>query len=174
MAFEKSTKKVQILNDLVDVQQSLRTLGNIPNDMRIYDYAVHFFNIIAQFQDKHPDVLILKNDKNEESLKALSKHLKNSGRDQYGWVRAKKGQPVTLENLYLGNIAGIWTFPAAKFKDMPDDQYVQANIHAQLRGFIRGHREPIMDLIGKITRDTKKPNNIFFRIFGANKVQTQK
>lgn len=174
MAFEKSTKKVQMLDSLASMQQSLRSLGSIPNDIRIYDYAVHFFNIIAQFQDKHPDISILKNDKNKESIASLAKHISNAGREPYGWVRAKKNQPVTLDNLYLGNVAGLWTMPAAKFKSIPDDKYVQDNIQAQLRGFIKSHREPMMDLIGKITRETKKPNNIFFRLFGAKEIQSQK
>lgn len=174
MAFEKSTKKVQTLNDLIEMQQSLRSLGNIPNDMRIYDYAVHFFNIVARFQDKHPDISILKNDKNQESIKLLGRHLENAGRQQYGWVRAKKGTPVTLDNLYLGDVAGLWTAPAAKFKSMPDDKYVQDNIQAQLKGFIKSHRESMISAIEKITRDTKKPNNIFFRLFGPKEIQAQK
>ena len=174
MAFEKSIKKVQMLDDLSEVQQSLRTLGNIPNDIGIYDYAVHFFNIIVQFQDKHPDISILKNSKNEATITTLATHIKNAGRNKYGWVRAKKGYPVTLDNLYLGNIAGLWTAPASKFMAKPDDKYIQGNIQGQLRGFIKSHREPMMDLIGKITRDTKRPNNIFFRIFGAKGKQLQK
>ena len=171
MAFEKSTKKLQTLNALADMQQSLRTLGGIPNDMRIYDYAVHFFNIIAQFQDKGYNLSVLNNDKNRDSISALAKHIDSAGRDRYGWVRAPKGEPVTLDNLYLGNIAGIWTFTAAKFKGMPDDKYVQDNIQAQLRKFIKSHREPMMEMIDKITHSTKKPNNIFFRIFGAKNIQ---
>lgn len=171
MAFEKAQKKLLTLNALVDMQQSLRTLGNIPNDMRIYDYAVHFFNIIAQFQDKGYNLSALNNDKNRDNISVLAKHIDNAGRDKYGWVRAPKGKPVTLDNLYLGNIAGIWTFPAAKFKGMPDDKYVQDNVQAQLRNFIKSHREPMMDLIDKVTRDTKKPDNIFFRIFGAKNIQ---
>lgn len=171
MAFEKSKKKVQTLNALIDMQQALRTLGNIPDDMRIYDYAVHFFNIIAQFQDKNFNLSILTNDKNKDSISVLAKHISNAGRDKYGWVRAAKGTPVTLDNLYLGDIAGIWTFPAAKFKAMPEDKYVQDNIQDQLRRFIRSHREPMMKLIGEITRDTKRPNNIFFRIFGSKDIQ---
>ena len=54
---------------------------------------------------------------------------------------------------------------------MPDDKYVQGNVQAQLRNFIKSHREPMMDLIDKVTRDTKKPDNIFFRIFGAKNIQ---
>ena len=174
MAFEKSTKKVMALNGLADMQQALRMLGSIPNDISIYDYAVHFFNIIAQFQDKDCDIKLLKNDKNANELDLLATHIRNSGRDQYGWVRAKKGQPVTLNNLYLGNVAGIWTNTAAEFKAMPADKYVQDNIQAQVRRFIKSHREPMMDLIAKITRDTKKPNNIFFRMFGPKEMQAQK
>lgn len=174
MAFEKSTKKIQLLDDLKNMQQSLRMLGNIPNDIRIYDYAVHFFNIIAQFQDKYPDISILKNDKNQDTIEVLQKHLKNAGRNPYGWVRASKGKPVTLDNLYLGDIAGIWTFPAAKFKDMPNDKYVQENIQDQLSGFIKSHREPMINLLGKLLHDTQKPNNIFLRIFGPKQMQTQK
>ena len=166
MAFEKSTRKVQLLNDLDEMYTSLRMLGEIPKDIRIYDYSVHFFNIIARFQDKGYDISMLANDKNKDAIKLLGAHIKNAGRQQYGWVRAKEGQPVTLDNLYLGDIAGIWTNTASKFKSIPDDKYVQDNIQGQLRVFIKSHREQMIELIGKITRTAKKPGNIFFRVFG--------
>ena len=166
MAFEKSTKKVQMLNDLDEMYTSLRMLGDIPKDMRIYDYSVHFFNIIARFQDKNPDISILENDKNKDAVKALAAHIKNAGRQPYGWVRAKKGEPITLDNLYLGDVAGIWTNPASKFKAATEDKYVQDNIQAQLRRFIKSHREPMIELSGKVARTANKSGNIFFRMFG--------
>lgn len=166
MAFEKSTKKLQTMTALEEMRKSMQKLGPIPNDMRIYDYAVHFFNIIVMFQDQY-SVSDLAGKQPTEEIKRLGVHISNAGRCSDGWVRAKKGQPVTLDNLYLGNVAGLWTAPAAKFKAESDDKYVQNNIQAQLRGFISGHREPMIDLINKVLKNTKSPNeNIFFRLFG--------
>ncbi len=170
MAFEKSTKKLQTMTALEDMRSALQSLGPIPNDMRIYDYAVHFFNIIAQFQDKYSVTEAMFKD-SKENASVLAKHISNAGRDQYGWVRAKKGEPVTLNNLYLGNIAGLWTKPAATFKEMPDDKYVQTHIQAQLRNFIKSHREPMMEQIGKVLKTEKKPNGLFFRLFGNTKTK---
>lgn len=166
MAFEKSTQKVQLLNDFAELRKSLDALGPIPNGIEIYDYAVRFFNIIVKFQDKPGDFSVLKNAKNAKSLSVFTDHLMNAGRDPYGWVRAEKGKEVTLDNLYLGDIAGIWTGKASKFKASKDKE-VQEKIQGQLRNFIKSHREPMMALCNEILHDTKKPNNILFRIFGS-------
>lgn len=165
MAFEDSKKKVELMDALQDLRSSLKALGSIPNDMRIYDYAIHFFNIIATFNDKYS---VSKNTFKRESEKAtlLAKHLGNAGRCSYGWVRSKKGEEVTLDNLYLGNVYGIWTKPARVFKDMPNDKYVQHAIQGQLYGFIESHRKPMIDLIDNILNNEEKPNGLMFRIFG--------
>lgn len=169
MAFEKSTKKIQTMSALEDMRKSLQSLGPIPNDIGIYDYAVHFFNIVAMFQDKY-SLQDLSGKNPVAGMDDLAAHMANAGRDKYGWVRAKKGEPVTLNNLYLGNFAGIWTAPAAEFKEKADDKYIQDNIQRQLRVFIKSHREPMIELSGKVLKNVKNPNgSILFRMFGNKK-----
>lgn len=163
MAFEKAKQKVETINALTELRDSLKKLGPIPNDMRIYDYAVHFFNIVVRFNDKYSvDKKMFKD--NAESAGILATHLSRAGRQEYGWVRAKKGQEVTLDNLYLGNVHGLWTKTARTFKDMPNDKYVQDAIQGQLHGFISSHREPMIKLSDQVLG--KKSNGLMSRLFG--------
>ena len=118
---------------------------------------MRFFNIIASFQDSNAvDVELFKDSTEEAGI--LAKHIYNAGRDEYGWVRAQRGETVTLHNLYLGNIAGLWTNTAAFWKEQ-SEKGVQAIIQNQLSGFIKSHREPMIELITKVLKDNKKPDN---------------
>ena len=157
----KAVTKVQTMDALLDMQKKLQKLGPIPNGKDIYDYAIKFFNIIVEFQDKYA-VDIETFSKTTEDAEALAKHIKNSGRDEYGWVRAPRGESVTLHNLYLGNIYGIWTNTAACFKESKDSD-VQKIIQMQLRGFIQSHREPMIKYISSVLGGNKKPDNFIVK-----------
>ena len=150
------------------LKKDLQKLGPIPNGKEVYDYGVKFFNIIASFQDANAvDIELFK--ETTEEAKALSQHISNAGRDEYGWVRAQRGEPVTLHNLYLGNVYGLWTKTAAFWKEMPDEDVqsiknasnldVQKVIQNQLSSFIKSHREPMIELISKVLNNNKKPDN---------------
>ncbi len=171
--FRNAESKLQLMQNLGELRTNLIELGEIPYGMDIYDYSVKFFDIVAKFQDANivsDDVR--KSFKNDE-FNIVMKHVANSGRNQYGWVRAERGQKVTLDNLYLGDIAGIWTFPASKFKAMPDDKYVQDNIQNQLRRFITSHRQPMIDAIAKLLGKEKTPN-MFLTMFAKTNKTTAK
>ncbi|MBR1380309.1 MAG: hypothetical protein IJ560_01850 [Alphaproteobacteria bacterium] len=151
----KATTKVEMMNDLIKLRSDLQKLGPCPSGTAIYDYSVKFFNLIVNFQDKHamnPEMF-----KNSVEAGHLFNHIRNAGRDQYGMVRAPRGTAVTLHNLYLGNVYGIWTETAAKFKDSTEKD-VQQIIQNQLRGFINSHREPMIELIDEVKNNkTKNP-----------------
>lgn len=159
--FMKATEKLKLMESLDKLKKDLQKLGPIPNGKDVYDYGVKFFNIIASFQDNNAIDIDLFKDTTEEA-QILAKHVHNAGRQEYGWVRAQRGEPVTLHNLYLGDIYGLWTKTAAFWKEQPEKD-VQAIIQNQLSSFIKSHREPMMDLISKVLANNKKPNNFLVK-----------
>lgn len=48
-----------------------------------------------------------------EALGVLQVHFHNAGRSEYGINRTAKGEEVTAEKVYLGNVFGLWTKTAA-------------------------------------------------------------
>ena len=158
---QRATKKLGLMENMDKLKKDLQKLGTIPSGKDIYDYGVKFFNIIASFQDENAlEIELFKDAKEEAQL--FAKHISNAGRNQWGWVRAPRGETVTLHNLYLGNTAGIWTDTAASFKESRDPE-VQKIIQCQLYNFMRSHRASIMELVSKILTENKTPNNIIVR-----------
>ena len=166
--FKQATDKVVLMESLYTLKKDLQKLGPIPNGKDVYDYGVKFFNIIASFQDNNTvDIDFFKNTTEEAQI--LAKHINNAGRNEYGWVRAQRGEPVTLHNLYLGNVYGLWTNTAAFWKERPEKD-VQAIIQNQLSGFIKSHREPMMELISKVLKGNKKPDNFIVKKMYQNRL----
>lgn len=158
---KKATDKLALMNSLEDLKKDLQKLGPIPSGKEIYNYGVKFFNIIASFQDNNAiDIEMFKD--STEDAETLAKHVSNAGRQEYGWVRAQRGEPVTLHNLYLGNVYGLWTKTAAFWQEQPEKD-VQQIIQGQLSSFIRSHREPMIELISKVLNTNKKPDNFLVR-----------
>lgn len=158
---KKATTKLGLMESMEKLKKDLQKLGPIPQGKEVYDYGVKFFNIIASFQDANAVDFELFKETTEEA-KDLAEHIKNAGRQEYGWVRAQRGEEVTLHNLYLGNVYGLWTKTAAFWKEQPGKD-VQAIIQNQLSGFIKSHREPMIDLITKVLKDNKKPDNFIVK-----------
>ncbi len=157
--FKRASSKLELMTDLEKLKEQLVKLGPIPSGKAVYDYGVKFFNIIANFQDAHAlDKKTLESFKTPEMVD-VAKHIQNAGRQEYGWVRAQRGEPVTLHNLYLGNVYGIWTKTAAFFKEYKESD-VQTIIQNQLSSFIKSHREPMIELLNKISLNEKKPNKV--------------
>lgn len=164
--FNKAKTKIEILQELKKMHKELKSLGPIPRGKDIYDYSVKFFNIIVSFQDK----FALNKDMFPKSIKSadvLTKHINNAGRQEYGWVRARRGETVTLHNLYLGNVYGIWTKPAAYFKESKEND-VQQIIQNQLHSFISSHRDPMLELLSDIL-DNNKVNPILEKALSTSK-----
>ncbi|MCQ2571729.1 MAG: hypothetical protein MJ165_01895 [Alphaproteobacteria bacterium] len=169
---KKATTKLALMESMEKLKKDLQKLGPIPNSKDVYDYGVKFFNIIASFQDANAVDFELFKEKTEDA-KILATHIRNAGCNEYGWVRAQRGEPVTLHNLYLGNVYGLWTKTAAFWKEMPDKDVqsiknasnidVQMIIQNQLSSFIESHREPMIDLITKILNSNKKPDNFIVK-----------
>lgn len=149
--FDKAKRKVKELDRLEKLKADLEKLGPIPLESdKMYPYAIKYFNIFTKFQDAGP---IIADDfkKSSREIANVLAHIKNSGRDPYGWVRAKPGETVTMDNLYLGNVDGLWTYPAASFRASKDPD-VQKIIHKQLYVFIKSHLEPLKKDLDKILK----------------------
>ena len=149
--FDKAKRKVKELDRLQKLASDLEKLGPIPTvPDKMYPYAIKYFNIIVKFQDAGP---IIADDfkKSSKEISNVLAHIKNSGRDQYGWVRAKPGEMVTMDNLYLGDVHGLWTNPASMFRASKDPD-VQQIIYNQLYTFIKSHLMPLQKDIAKITK----------------------
>lgn len=159
--FKKAINKVETMNQLEQMQKELSKLGPVPNGKEVYDYAVKFFNIIVKFQDNFA-LNIDMFPKTVKSAETLRLHITNAGRNEYGWVRAKRGEPVTLHNLYLGNVFGIWTNTAAFFKESSEKD-VQQIIQNQIKSFVNSHREPMINLISEVLQKNNKPDNFLVK-----------
>lgn len=68
------------------------------------EYTLKFFNVVSEFQDQGR----IKFAKNADEINFL---VERAGRQVYGWNRTKMGEKVTAENLYLGNVFGLFTHP---------------------------------------------------------------
>ncbi len=59
-------------------------------------------------------------------LETLDLHFHRAGRSEFGWNRTKYSERVTDNNVFLGNIFGLWTFPVSewrKYKDEPKGSF---------------------------------------------------
>lgn len=85
---------------------------------------INFLNIISKFQDQggfNKEIEILSNHESWKTkehltaLKNLQSCIENAGRDPYGMNRTKKREIVSVENVFLGGIFGLWTKTAKYF-----------------------------------------------------------
>lgn len=125
---------------------------------------VSFFNAVSAFADtKAPAVAetlatVQKGSKfteAAEALKNLQTHIGQSGREEFGWNRTKKGETVTGDNVYLGNIYGRFTLTANRWKEAFNRDGATATedrtiIEGQAAGFVKSHAEPMHKLIAKL------------------------
>ena len=125
----------------------IESLGEFPAYYKdAFQYAIDFFNIISSFQD---DGYIYNAPiKLEDAQNEFNKHIKDAGRNEFGFNRTKPGEKVTLENTYWGNIYGISTFSAAHllydYEHNPPLGVVIS--YMQIRPFIKLHMGRLLNL----------------------------
>lgn len=91
-----------------------------------------------------------------EALRTLQTHFARGGRDPYGMNRTTVGEAVTMDNVYLGNVAGRWTFTARDWKntfnkaDNPSANEDRQVIEGQATRFVNSHIESMRRLIGSL------------------------
>ncbi|MBU3969002.1 hypothetical protein KJ991_02185 [Patescibacteria group bacterium] len=105
----------KIVPQLEKLQKQIKNVASMPNSVGA---IVRLFQIISPLQDvggfsQTMFILQAKNhgqlDKIIGALNALQKHFENAGRCEYGMNRTQKGQPITPDDVWLGNVYGIWT-----------------------------------------------------------------
>ncbi len=128
------------------------------------DRLVSFFNAVSAFADtKAPAVAetlaatqkASKFTETAEVLQNLQTHIRQSGREEYGWNRTKTGETVTGDNVYLGNIYGRFTLTANRWKEAfardgetaTEDRKI---IERQAGDFVKNHATPMRQLIAKL------------------------
>jgi len=163
-------------NDLDEIYQQvtglikeMETIQKMPNKI---EAIIRLFQVISPIQDAGGFSSTLQQIKSKdygqvspiviEALETLQKHFENAGRCQFGINRTKSGQPVTADDVWLGNVFGLWTKTAAywlsreedlKKEDRPDISKDPSDpatnwycIHDyQAGGFVKSHTTGILD-----------------------------
>jgi len=135
------------------------------------DGIVQFFGLVSPWQDRGlADILTAFHSVNygqyDEVIRLLNQltvHFARAGRSPYGWNRTSKGQEVTENNVYLGNIYGLWTKEVSFWKTQKDTPKggwgfsgmehlsVYDVVSNQAREFMRSHDE-MCHIIGKLNQ----------------------
>ncbi|MDP2864371.1 MAG: hypothetical protein Q8N73_01785 [bacterium] len=110
----------QLCEDLKRMAESRDSLTDI----------VHFFDTMSRWHDRGIGDLIAafeevnygQYDEVLEKLRTLQKHFANAGRDEYGWNRTKRGETVTADKVFLGNIYGLFTHPVHFWQQRNDEK----------------------------------------------------
>ncbi len=112
----------KLLPELIELREQLNKAINRPP----LDAIVSFFDIVSMWHDRIDEVDNLisslekvnygQHTKLIQNLMGLRKHFEDAGRSRYGWNRTTRGQTVTEDTVFLGNIFGLWTFPVRHWK----------------------------------------------------------
>jgi hypothetical protein len=109
-----------IYKQVMGLTREMETIQQMPNKI---EAIVRLFQVISPIQDAGGFKATLKQIQSKnygqvspiviEALETLQKHFENAGRCQFGINRTKVGQPVTADDVWLGNVFGLWTKTAA-------------------------------------------------------------
>ena len=140
-------------NQFIAEVQNLKAIIDSINTENCYDKIVEFFTITSHLQDCSDEIrnLPLKGFKvwgrrsevrraaeigHEKFLEQVHK----AGRCSYGYNRTEPGETVTKDNLYFGDVHGIWTFTVSEFQyEHGNDAYVQEHVRNQITGFVKSY-----------------------------------
>lgn len=156
-------------NLMPEFRQLRLSLENLPNNEPI-DNLVHLFNIVSPWHDRSLNDLkekfsLKSNAKSQKTLALigeLSLHMKNAGRCEFGINRTKSGEQVTLDDVYLGDIYGLWTKTARFWLEkknnkkggwgFPNMENLNAYdvISNKASNFINSHRGRMIELINEL------------------------
>ncbi len=131
---------------------------------------VHFFDTVSRWHDRGIGDLIAAFERANcgqygaalEKLRTLQKHFVNAGRNEYGWNRTKRGEVVTADKIFLGNIYGLFTHPVLFWKQKKDEKkggwgfsgMENLNAHdvvsQQARQFMTSHAGPMIAILDNL------------------------
>lgn len=105
---------------LQDLEIEMKMIGTMENKV---EALVELFKVISPLQDRggfSEELWELKRknrrgkyDRQVEALGSLQAYIRNAGRSLCGMNRTVKGEEVTAEKVFLGNVYGLWTCTAA-------------------------------------------------------------
>lgn len=121
--FVKPERKLTALKP--ELQQLRQALERASESRDPLTEIVHFFDTVSRWHDRGIDDLIVafeemnysQYDEMLEKLRTLQKHFENAGRSEYGWNRTKRGEMVTADKVFLGNIYGLFTLPITRWRE---------------------------------------------------------
>ena len=149
-------------NQFVAEVKNLNQIINHINEENCYDKVVEFFTITSYLQDHAREIeeflptvrgfkfcgikssyrkeCELKRAKAKLGLNVFMRELNKAGRVKDGHNRTERGETVSKDNVWFGNVAGIWSFTVAEFENKSkNDAYVQENIRAQITEFVKSY-----------------------------------
>lgn len=110
-------KKIE--GDLNSLQKEMQEISKIDNKV---EAIIRLFKVVSPIQDKggFSQTICKLHEKNYgqldqiiSALEVLQIHFRRAGRNEYGINRTKVGEEVTSENVFLGNVFGLWTKTAS-------------------------------------------------------------
>lgn len=129
---------------------NLNELGDIPtDDKRCVGYLIDFYNVVSDFSDGGTKLNAVSN--TEEIVKDLYLVLDNSGRDPYGINRSRKGEKATIDNVFLGDVCGLWTFPARTWLADGREKDLATICRYQVRVALR-NRKFLIEILEKLLK----------------------
>lgn len=158
----KAKKAIEaIAPALKELDQKLAAVEATPDPI---DRLVKYFNAVAPLCDKPEDLNAAvaaaqkagsKYTETAAALRDLQVHVQQSGRDPYGWNRTERGETVTGDNVYLGNVFGRFTKTASYWQrsfnqDHPHADEDRQIISGQAKGFVESHAPKMQTDIRKI------------------------
>ena len=166
--FTKPEKRITAL--LPEFRQLRQTLQRASESRDPLTEIVHFFDKVSMWHDRGISDLTATFEKinygqyNEviKKLRTLQAHFINAGREPYGWNRTKHGETVTEDNVYLGNIYGLWTKTVRFWKQRKDEKkggwgysgmdHLNAYdvVSEQARKFMASHTGPMIAIINDL------------------------
>lgn len=132
LTFNTFSTKKEIAMLLAKLEPMLESLRNMSGRTDGLNLIVDFFNATSFAYDTNqiPELITRfsgvnkkgRHDKTIESLRSLNEHIKNSGRNMCGLNRTQTGASVSEEDVFLGDVYGLFTHPVAFWKKHKDEK----------------------------------------------------
>lgn len=164
--------------ELLPELSQFRTNLCIATDNQPLIGIVQFFRVVSPWHDRSDEIgkIILElqavdygqHSELIEKLSTFREHLRNAGRDKYGMNRTKQGEAINDENVFLGNVWGLWTRNVWHWKaeknapkggwGFPNMEHLNAYdvVSKQAADFMRSHTGPICNIIEWLETNAKQ------------------
>lgn len=116
---KKATLKKELISFLKDVVCKLEEINRIKDPL---DRIIDFFQLMSIYHDLVDELDKYNKLLSEKELSILKNKIINVGRSDSGMNRTSKGEVVSENNVWLGNIYGLFTFPISSWKENKNSQ----------------------------------------------------